>query len=113
MAHIASSDPTYAVVSPVAAREAAQQGESRHLDDLNDRTIVELDGRAFRANETLAVIRELLKARYPRVKFVEAGTVFSPSSQDQAAGLREKTLAALEADLKRHRADAVITGNGA
>ena len=113
MAHNASNEATYAVVSPLGLRENTQQGERRHLDDLNDRTIVELDGRAFRANETLAVIRELLKARYPRVKFVEAGTVFSPSSQDQAAGLREKSLAALHADLARHGADAVITGNGA
>ncbi len=105
--------PNYQVLSPQGHRAANASRPLSQLADLNDKTICELDGRAFRANETLAVIRSMLQARYPQVKFVKAGEIFSPSSQDQAAGLREKSLADLNAAFERHGVDAVITGNGA
>src|SRR5215831_2756818 len=109
----APEEPRYSVLSPVGAKAGGSDHALSHVPDLNGKTIAELDGRAFRANETLAVIRELLQARYPQAKFVKAGEIFSPSSQDQAAGLRARSLQALEADLRRHKVDAVITGNGA
>ncbi len=105
--------PNYNVLSPLGHRAADTSRPLAQLAELNDKTICELDGRAFRANETLAVIRSMLQERYPRAKFVKAGEIFSPSSQDQAAGLREKSLADLNAAFQRHGVDVVITGNGA
>lgn len=108
-----NEEPGYRVVSPIARKTADVTAAPLHTPDLNGKTICELDGRAFRANETLTIIRKLLHARYPDAKFVKAGQIFSPSSQDQAANLREKSLADLAAALLRHGCDAVITGNGA
>ena len=105
--------PGYRVVSPVARKAANAEHALSHFADLNGKTICELDGRSFRANETLAIVREMLQARFPDAKFVKAGEIFSPSSQDQAAHLREKSLADLKAALLEHDCDAVITGNGA
>ncbi len=105
--------PGYRVLSPVGIKSANASRPLAQLADLNGKTICELDGRAFRANETLAVIRSMLQERYPQAKFVKAGEIFSPSSQDQAAGLREKSLADLNAAFERYGVDAVITGNGA
>lgn len=108
-----TSEPRYRVHSPEGLRPARGNTPLSHFADLNGKTVCELDGRAFRANETLAVIRGLLQARYPGIRFVKAGEIFSPSSQDQAAGLREQSLRTLESELRRHGVDAVITGNGA
>jgi hypothetical protein len=109
----AMEQPGYKVLSPVGSKTANTSRPLSQLADLNGKTICELDGRAFRANETLSVIRRLLQERYPRAKFVKAGEIFSPSSQDQAAGLREKSLADLSAAFEQYGVDAVITGNGA
>jgi hypothetical protein len=109
-----NDEPVYKVVSPVATKISdTANAAGAVLSDLNGKTVCELDGRAFRANETLAIIRAMLRARYPGVKFVKAGEIFSPSSQDQAAGIREKSLAELRAALLQSGCDAVITGNGA
>jgi len=109
----APEEPRYSVLSPVGAKAGGSDHALSHVPDLNGKTICELDGRAFRANETLTVIRELLQARFPQAKFVKAGEVFSPSSQDQAARLREKSLGNLKDELLSRGVDAVITGNGA
>jgi hypothetical protein len=103
----------YTVVSPIARKPTDSTHAPSHTPDLNGKTICELDGRAFRANETLAFTRSMLQARFPDAKFVKAGEIFSPSSQDQAARLREKSLADLRIALLQHGCDAVITGNGA
>ena len=109
----ASKEPGYKVLSPVGVRAGGGGHALSHVPDLNGKTICELDGRAFRASETLTVIRELLQARFPQAKFVKAGEVFSPSSQDQAARLREQSLTTLKNELLQRGVDAVITGNGA
>ena len=108
-----NGEPRYQALSPLgnACREVTKAAS--HFSDLNGKTICELDGRGFRADETLIVIRSLLKKRFPGEKFIEAGTIFSPGSQDQAAGIREKSLNELRSALMQHGVDAVITGNGA
>ena len=103
----------YKVLSPIGKKTAHVSSSLSHFPDLNGKTICELDGRAFRANETLGIIRSLLRERYPQATFVKAGEIFSPSSQDQAANIREKSLVELKAALLEHGCDAVITGNGA
>ncbi len=108
-----TGEPGNNVVSPIARKATDATHTPSHTPDLNGKTICELDGRAFRANETLTLIRSMLQERFPEAKFVKAGEIFSPSSQDQAAGLREKSLADLRAALLQHGCDAVITGNGA
>ena len=106
-------EPGYKVLSPLGKKTTAFTHASTHISDLNGKTICELDGRGFRANETLPMIRALLKARYPEANFVKAGAIYSPSSQDQAVSIREKSLGDLRAALLQHGGDAVITGNGA
>lgn len=103
----------FRVLSPLGIKPAEVAYAARQTADLNGKTIVELDGRVFRANETFPLIRARLKQRYPGVRFIEAGEVFSPGPEDQAVNIMKKSLADLRAALIARSADAVITGNGA
>ncbi len=105
--------PRYEALSPIGEKTVDVVHAASHFSDLNGKTICELDGGVFRANETLPIIRALLKKRFPAAKFNEAGTIFSPGSYEQAAKIRDKSLADLKAALLQHGCDAVITGNGA
>lgn len=104
---------SFKVLSPIGKKTVDVMHATSHFSDLNEKTICELDGRVFRANETLPIIRALLQQRYPAAKFIKAGEIYSPSSHDQAVKTREKSLADLRAALLRGGCDAVITGNGA
>ena len=108
-----TNGPRYEVLSPVGIKIAGVAPSASQLGDLNGKTICELDGGEFRANETMPIIRALLKKRYPAARFIEAGTIFSPGSRAQAANIRNKSLADLRAALLQSGCDAVITGNGA
>lgn len=104
--------PRYEVLSPLGQKIADVLPTVRHLSDLNGKTVCELDGRGFRANETLPIIREMLTQCYPGVKIIPAGEIYSPDHEDQAVKIREKTLEDLRAALLQKGCDAVITGNG-
>jgi len=104
--------PFYEVLSPVGQRAGDVQHAAAHFSDLNGKTICELDSRGFRANETLPVIREMLTKRYPGVKIVPSGEIYSPDHEDQAVKIREKSLDDLRSALLQKGCDAVVSGNG-
>ncbi len=105
--------PAYQVLSPLGINPSDVALAARQTADLNGKTICELDGRVFRANETFPLIRARLRQRYPGAKFIEAGEVFSPGPEDQAVNIMRKSLADLRAALIAKGVDAVISGNGA
>ena len=104
--------PDYKVLSPVGQKTADVLHAATHFSDLNGKTVCELDGRGFRANETMPVIREMLKKRYPEVKIIQSGEIYSPDHEDQAVKIRERSLEDLSNALLEKGCDAVITGNG-
>jgi hypothetical protein len=78
------------------------------VSDLNDKTVAELWDVLFRGETIYPQVREYIKARFPRVKFVgheEFGNFHSAREYQVHAALPEK--------LRQHGCDAAIVGIGA
>jgi len=107
-----NSQAIFEALSPVGASTVEKKPLAPRLSDLNGKTVCELDGGMFRAHETLPIIRQLLKKRYPEVKFIFAGEIKPPDLEAQAISQKEKSLEAFRIDLMEKGCDAIIVGNG-
>ena len=101
-------EPRYDALWPLARRAVSGQAAAARLPDLNGKTVCELWDVIFRGETIYPLVREYLKARYPRVKFV------GHSEFGNFHGAREgEVIAALPDKLRAHQADAAIVGIGA
>jgi len=75
--------------------------------DLNGLTICELSDYGFKGEEIFPMLRELLKHRYPDIRFVEY-TMFGNTHGAQ----EEEMIATLPETLRKYGCNAVISGVG-
>jgi hypothetical protein len=109
MAHPpASSEPRYDVLWPLSPKSIITTAAAPRRADLNGRTICELWDVIFRGETIYPLVREYIRARFPKAKFIDY-TQF-----DNVYGPREKqVVAGLVDELRRRNCDAVIVGIGA
>src|SRR5262245_52004573 len=99
------TEPRFEVLWPLSRRAVSDTRAAPRLPDLNDKTVAELWDVIFRGETIYPLVREHIKARFPRVKFVgyEAfGNFHGARERDVFAALPEK--------LRAHKADAAIVG---
>ena len=101
-------EPRYDVLSPLSRKAVKSTAAAPRLPDLNGKTICELWDVIFRGETIYPLVREYIKKRFPRVKFV-------PYDQfGNFHGAREHEVSATIPDkLKAFKADAAIVGIGA
>jgi len=93
---------------PLSRKAVQRTAATPRLPDLNDKTVCELWDVIFRGETIYPLVREYIRARFPRVKFVnyaEFGNFHGAREHQVTATIREK--------LRAHKADAVIVGIGA
>lgn len=104
----AAHEPHYDVLWPLSRKVVKATTPAPRLTDLNGKTICELWDVIFRGETIYPLVREYIKARFPRAKFVEY------SEFGNFHGARERTvMAGLPEQLRNHGCDAVIVGIGA
>ena len=102
------SEPVYEVVWPLGRSAYATRAPNARIADLSGKTVGELWDYLFRGEDIFPLLRELLKARFPGIKFVTYevfGNVHGPQQRE--------LVAAAPGLLKRHGCDAVISALGA
>ncbi len=90
------------VLTPVGEADAKEPVAHR-VSDLHGKTICELSNGSFRSAETLAIVEELLQARFPDAKFVPY-TLFGYYHPHDINKVGKQAKAA--------GCDAVVAGNG-
>jgi hypothetical protein len=98
----------FEVLWPLARRAVRDTKSAPRLPDLNDKTVCELWDVIFRGETIYPLVREYIKARFPRVKFVgyeEFGNFHGAREHQVTATIPDK--------LRAHKADAAIVGIGA
>lgn len=101
-------DNLYKVVYPVGIRSVQDKEVAPSAPDLNGKVIGELWNHGFRGDETFPIIEELIKEKYPQVQFVSYktfGNFHDPTFEAEK-------MKNLPGDLKKHKVDMVIAGNG-
>ena len=101
----------YRVVSPSGEPVVARTPLSPRLDTLNGKTVAMLWNRVFRGDETLPMIGELLKERYPDVTIVPWEDFPVTSVPALHAARQGESLGALTEVLLDKRINAAVTGN--
>jgi len=102
------SEPQYEVLWPLSEKAAQPQAPAPRVPDLAGKTIAELWDAKFHGETIYPMLREQLRARYSRVRFVEYsefGNFYGPKEKE--------ILGALPARLRELRVDALISGIGA
>jgi hypothetical protein len=102
------NEPKYEVIWPLG-RSTVKEIEARpRVSDFTSITIGHLSHGGFRDQEIRPIVEEVMKERYPGIKFVgpdEFGNIHGPRGSQQE-------LAALPGNLGKYGIDAVITGIG-
>ena len=103
-----TGEPLFEVLWPLARRAVTDTRAAPRLPDLNGKTVCELWDVIFRGETIYPLVREYIKARFPRVNFVgheQFGNFHGAREREVVATLPEK--------LRAHKADAAIIGIGA
>jgi hypothetical protein len=96
------------VVWPLSRRATKDSAGAPRIPDLNGKTVCELWDVIFRGETIYPLVREYIKARFPRVKFVEyseLGNFYGPHGDRITGELPDK--------LRAFGCDAAIVGIGA
>ena len=102
------NEPRYEVLWPLSRKAVKATAAAPRISDLNDKVIAEVWDAILRGDAIYPLVREYIKARFPRVKFV------SYDEFGNFHGAREReVVAALPDRLRAHRIDAAIVGVGA
>ena len=102
------TEARYDVLWPLSRRAVKASKAAPRIPDLNDKTVAELWDGIFRGETIYPLVREYIKARFPRVKFVghaEFGNFHGVHEHQVTATLPEK--------LRALGVDAAIVGIGA
>lgn len=105
---MATNEPKYDVLWPLSRKAVKRTDAAKRLPDLNDKTVAELWDVIFRGETIYPLVREYIKKRFPRVKFVpytEFGNFHGAREHEVSATIPDK--------LKAFKADAAIVGIGA
>ena len=102
------TEPRYEVLWPLSRRAVKDTKAAPRVPDLNGKTVAELWDVIFRGETIYPLVREYIKAQFPRARFVG----HSAFGNFHGALEREVT-AALPEKLRAHKADAAIIGIGA
>lgn len=98
----------YEVLWPLSRRAVQATNAAPRIPDLNDKTVAELWDVMFRGEQIYPLVRDYIKARFPRVKFV------GHEQFGNFHGAREHLVTAtLPERLRAAGADAAIVGIGA
>ena len=103
-----SADPQFAALWPRSPRQTQLRPLARRLDTLNGKTVAQLWDYMFRGDDMFLILEEMLKKRYPDIRFVhwkEFGSTHSPQEH--------QVLASLPRMFREMGVDAVISGVGA
>ena len=98
----------FEVLWPLARRAVKDTAGAPRVPDLNGKTICELWDVIFRGETIYPLVREYIRKRFPRVKFVEYsefGNFYGPHG--------DKVSRELPAKLRAHGCEAAIVGIGA
>ena len=96
----------YEVVSPLGESTQEVRQLAPRLYTLEGKTICEVYNGGFRGDRTFPLIRELLKKRYPTIKFIPYSEI--PESNVHAI---EDVVKALPDVFRQKGCDALISGN--
>lgn len=96
----------YEVVSPLGEATQEVRQLAPRLDTLEGKTICEVYDGGFRGDRTFPLIRELLKKRYPTIKFIPYTEI--PESSVHTI---ENVVKKLPDIFRQKGCDAVISGN--
>ena len=105
---LVNKESEYQVLWPSSRRTVKATAAAKRLPDLNDKVVCELWDLIFRGEKIYPQVRDYIKARFPRVKFVgheEFGNFHGVHEHQITAAIPDK--------LRAHKADAVIVGIGA
>ena len=105
---MATNEPKYDVLRPLSRKAVKRTAAATRLPDLNDKVVAELWDVIFRGETIYPLVREYIKKRFPRVKFVpynEFGNFHGAREHEVSATIPDK--------LKAFQADAAIVGIGA
>jgi hypothetical protein len=97
----------YQVVWPLGKLAYQNVALKPRMSDLNGKTICELSDYSFRGEEIFPIVRELLRQKYPGIKFVEY-TQFGNTHGSTETGV----ISTLPAKLKEFGCEGVISGVG-
>ena len=103
-----AGEPRYDVLWPLSRKAVKATAAAPRIPDLNGKVVAELWDAILRGDIIYPVVREYIKARFPRVQFVgysEFGNFHGPREREVVAALPDK--------LRAHRVDAAIVGVGA
>lgn len=102
------TEPQYAALYPLSSKNRGTTAGAPRIPDLNDKTVCEIWDGIFRGETIYPLVREYIKARFPRVRFVD------PAAFGNFYGARDHAiLSALPEKLKEFKVDAAIVGIGA
>ena len=103
-----AGEPQYEVMWPLSPKATKPAAAASRIPDLNGKIVCEVWDVIFRGELIYPLVREYIKARFPKSKFVEYtefGNVYGPRERDVVAGLA--------AELRKRGCEAVIVGIGA
>ena len=98
----------FSVVSPVGQQVGAAGAIAARLPDLNGKTVCEVWNGMFRGDVLFPVLRELLKERYPHVKFIP----YAELPKVEVWANMDQRCESLRESLIQKGCDAVISGVG-
>ena len=101
-------EPHYEVLWPLGRKAVRKTAGAPRLADLNDKTVCEIWDGIFRGEAIFPLVREYIKARFPRVKFVD-----SSAFGDFYGAHDRRVIAELPDKLRQYGVDAAIVGIGA
>ena len=104
-----STEQGESVLWPLSRRMVKHVPKAPRIPDLNGKTIVELWDVIFRGETIYPLVREHIRKRFPRVKFVE----YSETGNFYGAREEEDIATRLPQLVKAKGADAAIVGIGA
>jgi len=102
------TEPTFDVLWPLARRAVRPRAAAPRVRDLSGKTVAEFWDYIFRGEIVYPMIRDGLRARFPGIRFIEYpefGNFHGARARELVGELQDK--------LRRHGADAVISGIGA
>lgn len=104
----AETGAQFEVVWPLAKKAKGARSTAKAVSDLSGKTVAEVWDYIFRGDLIYPILRDLLRARFPGIRFVDYshfGNIHGPRQREIVAGLADK--------LRALGCDAVISGIGA
>lgn len=102
----------YEVVNPIGEPAIAAAPAAPRLDYLEGKTVCEVSNAEFKAEESLTVVRQMLRDRYPTVNVVPFTEFPLAKVATWRGPIKEENEAMWRTALTEKGCDAVITGNG-